>query len=109
MKKTSLKLVSTRFQPKEALPPPEELSKDGQDLWSSVMKEYQIDDSGSLALLAQACHEADKATYFAKIVAKDGPLQKNKYGELKSHPLLKYEAQARQFVVKTLQLLGVVD
>jgi hypothetical protein len=103
--RSNLKLVSSdATQPR----PPENLKQPGRNLWSTVMAEYQIDDSGSLALLAEACLALDRAEEWAAIIAKDGPTIRTKSG-LRDHPLLKHELMARSFLTRTLIRIGIVD
>jgi hypothetical protein len=41
--------------------PPATLGTAGAKLWRSVMSEYDIQDSGGLAILEQACSATDRA------------------------------------------------
>jgi hypothetical protein len=41
--------------------PPRKLGQHGGSLWKAVIGEYQIADSGGLAMLAQACIALDRA------------------------------------------------
>jgi hypothetical protein len=94
--------VTTHTQPPGNLKPP------GKNLWSTVMAEYQIGDSGSLTLLGEACRALDRAEEWAAIIAKDGPTIYTKNG-VRDHPLLKHELMARSFLTRTLIRIGIVD
>ena len=89
--------------------PPSDLHRTGRDLWQTILHEYEIDDSGSLALLVEACRAADRAEQCAKVIERDGPLITSANGNIKDHPLLKVELLQRSFVTRTLIRLGVVD
>ena len=68
--------------------PPATLGKPGATLWRSIMSEYQIEDSGGLAMLEQACAAVDRIAEYAEVIARDGFVIRVKSG-LKDHPLLK--------------------
>ena len=89
--------------------PPSDLHRTGRGLWSTVTKEYELNDSGSLILLGEACRAADRAEQCAKVIARDGPLITSPKGTIKDHPLLKVELLQRSFVSRTLLRLGIID
>ena len=70
------------------------------------MSEYDITDSGSLAMLEQACTAVDRLTEYSAAIDRDGPVVRTKQGT-KEHPLAKLELATRAFVVRTLQRLGL--
>ena len=85
---------------------PSGLGVHGRSLWRRVMKDYNITDCGGLELLYQACAGADRAEDSAAAVARDGSIIQTKSGP-RGHPLIREEMNARAFVVRTLQKLGV--
>jgi len=87
-------------------PAPSALGEAGGNLWRSITSEYQITDSGGIAMLEQACLAADRAKECCDIIAADGAVISTKHG-LKDHPLLRHELAARSFVVRTLARLGL--
>ena len=86
--------------------PPATLGETGTTLWRSITGEYQIEDSGGLAMLEQACRAADRAKECSDIIAADGSMISTKHGP-KDHPLLRHELAARSFVVRTIARLGL--
>jgi hypothetical protein len=86
--------------------PPATLGEPGRTLWSSIMSEYQIADSGGLAMLAQACAAVDRIAECGAVIEQDGMVVRTKSG-VKEHPLLKIELAARAFTVRTLHRLGL--
>lgn len=90
----------------EALPPPSDLGNTGASLWRKVAGEYQFDDPGSIETLHQACLALDRAERCAVAINRDGEVMKGKTGP-RDHPLLRHEAAARSFVVRTLARLGL--
>jgi Phage terminase, small subunit len=71
------------------------------------MAEYRITDRGGIELLAQACQAEDRAESLAEAIAQDGPVVRTRTGIPRSHPACRDELQARAFVVKTLERLGL--
>jgi hypothetical protein len=86
--------------------PPANLGAAGRSLWSSIMTEYDICDSGGRALLGEACAAQDRIAECAAIISRDGPVVMTKHGP-KDHPLLKHELAHRAFTTRTLQRLGL--
>jgi P27 family predicted phage terminase small subunit len=104
VRKNKLTLVSST--PSNPHAPPSTLGKAGASLWRSIMTEYEISDSGGLAMLAQACAAMDRIGECTATIDRDGPVIRTKAGP-KEHPLLKIELSLRSFVVRTLQRLGL--
>jgi hypothetical protein len=103
-KKPPLKLVtaSSGTGPQ----PPRSLGQPGRNLWNSVMAEYDIQDSGGLELLAQACAGLDRAEALRTEIDRDGEVIRSR-GVIRSHPAIKDELAARAFVVRALARLGL--
>jgi hypothetical protein len=105
MKKAQSKLTKPRANPVQ---PPRDLEPPGRALWLAILHEYEIDDSGSRALLAEACRAFDRAEQCAKAIARDGLMIAARNG-FKEHPLLRVELASRSFATKTLLRIGVVE
>ena len=103
-KKPTLKLVSATPAHPGALPP--NLGEHGAKLWRAVMSEYDVQDAGGLAMLAQACEAADRLEALAEHIRNDGEVVRSKSG-LREHPALKHELANRAFIVRTLSKLGL--
>ena len=86
--------------------PSRTLGKHGATLWASIMAEYDIQDSGGIEMLTQACQELDRAESLREQIDRDGDVIRTK-GNLREHPGLKHELAARAFVVRTLARLGL--
>ncbi len=71
-----------------------------------MMSEYEISDSGGLALLEQACAAVDGVAECDAILERDGLMIRGRFGP-KEHPLLKHQLALRAFVCRTLQRLGL--
>jgi hypothetical protein len=85
---------------------PTTLGEAGASLWRTINTEYEIEDSGGLAMLEQACAATDRLAEYGEAIDRDGPVIRTKVG-LKEHPLVKVELATRAFVVRTLARLGL--
>jgi hypothetical protein len=103
-KKPPLKLVKpssvTGSQPSRTL------GKAGATLWSAVMTEYDLQDSGGLEMLLQACAALDRAENLRLEIDRDGEVIRTR-GTVRDHPALKHELANRAFVVRALSRLGL--
>jgi hypothetical protein len=86
---------------------PPGLGEQGQRLWSAVMSEYAIDDSGGRELLRQTAMAVDRLERLRRIINTDGELVEQADGPPKEHPLLRAEHMARSYVAQTLTRLGL--
>lgn len=105
-KKPELRVIGASLGGRPGVTPPSTLDVYGKRLWSSIMAEYAIEDSGGLELLRQACASADRAESCRLRIDAEGELIKTRTG-YRDHPLLRHEAVARAFVVKTLKALNL--
>jgi hypothetical protein len=87
--------------------PPRKLNKHGNSLWNAILRDFVIDDTAGLEILAQICAAADRAERLAATVAKDGETIRTRSG-LKLHPAIAEERAARSFICRQLVKLGVV-
>jgi hypothetical protein len=85
---------------------PAGLGKHGSSLWRRIMAEFNIQDVGGKELLFQACAASDRAEDCREAIKKDGQLISTKGGP-RAHALIREELNARSFLVRTLQKLGV--
>ena len=89
-----------------SISPPRKLGDLGLSLWQSIQDEYRIDDAAGRELLAQACECADRIGRLAAKIDADGEVLETEHGP-KVHPAVKEELAGRNFIVKTLQKLGL--
>jgi hypothetical protein len=102
-KKPRLALVKTT---ETFLEPPRSLHKAGAAMWTSIMQEYRIEDSGGQAMLEQICQAADRVQEFTAIISREGLVVRTKQGP-RDHPLLRHEQAARSFIIRSLHRLGL--
>jgi hypothetical protein len=84
--------------------PPRPLGAHGRALWDSIQAEYHIADAAGVELLTQACTVLDRAEELALEIVKSGFVVNGR-----ANSLVREELQARSFVVRTLQRLGLED
>jgi hypothetical protein len=78
------------------------LDESGIKLWYSVLKQYAIRDIGGLATLELACIARDRATAYAAVIKRDGPMIRGK-----PHALLRHEREERALESRLLTKLGL--
>jgi hypothetical protein len=94
--------------PARPLAPPRPLGKDGQRVWEQIQREYQITDTGGIEVLAQICAAVDRAEQLSEAIERDGLLVPTGNGTaMRGHPAIKDELVCRNFIVRSLQRLGV--
>jgi hypothetical protein len=86
--------------------PPATLGAAGSKLWRSVMTEYDIRDSGGLAILEQACASLDRAESCRVTIAEQGLMITTRSGP-KDHPLIRHETASRALVGRLLARLNL--
>jgi len=86
--------------------PPRKLGDLGLSLWQSIQSEYRVDDAAGRELLAQVCECVDRNGRLAERIDADGEILQTRNGP-KVHPAIKEELAGRNFIVKTLQKLGL--
>ena len=89
-------------------PPPGDLKQSGRDLWISIVREYECDDAGSQAVLAEAARACDMAAACREQITREGLTIPTKNG-VRDHPLIRAALMAQSFMSRTLIRLGAVD
>lgn len=102
-KKPKIKLVASNTTTRK---PPSKFGASGQALWDSVTSEFDISDSGGIALLEQICFAQDRVTQLSELIANDGAVIYVK-NIPKAHPALRDELANRAFITRNLQRLGI--
>jgi phage terminase small subunit len=71
------------------------------------LDEYQIDDDAGLLLLQTALEAYDRMKSAAAQIEADGETIKDRFGQLKPHPLLPTERDARAQMLAALKQLNL--
>jgi hypothetical protein len=103
--KTAFSVVSTL--PLKVPDPPRPLGPAGQQLWESIQGEYNIQDQGGVAMLLVGCQAFDRAEKLRVEIDRDGEVVRLRNGNIRSHPALRDEVQARAQLMRCLEKLGL--
>jgi phage terminase small subunit len=87
--------------------PPADMGPIGRDLWSKLVRDYNISDEHGLAVLAVACRAADRAESCRLAVLKTGLVVKDRFRQTRPHPLLAVERAARAQMLQALKQLSL--
>jgi P27 family predicted phage terminase small subunit len=87
--------------------PPKKLSAEARDLWGSVAREFAVRDAEGLRLLLTACEALDSMRAAERQIAKDGLTCRDRYGGIRSHPLLGTVRDSRMAMLLALKRLGL--
>jgi P27 family predicted phage terminase small subunit len=86
---------------------PEHLGAAGRELWSGILRGYELDESHQRAILASACEAADRQVEAREAIERDGAyIDGGRYG-MKAHPGLAVERDSRLAMVRCLRELGL--
>lgn len=85
--------------------PPKHLERPEAALWRSIVAQFSFDDPASLELLTAAMEAKQRARRCRQIVDKDGERVVDRFGQLRVHPLIAAERDARAAFVRTVEAL----
>jgi P27 family predicted phage terminase small subunit len=86
--------------------PPKHLDPAARRWWAALQREYGIDDAGGLSLLSAAADAWQRARQAREIVAKEGPVITDRFGQPQPHPAVRIEHGARAQLLQALKLLN---
>lgn len=84
---------------------PKHLSATAQDWWNELQAEYPISDSGGRLLLQTALEAFDRMKSAAAEIDRDGETIKDRFDQVKAHPALVAEKDARSQMLAALKQL----
>ena len=87
--------------------PPKHLSRGAQEGWQKLTTEYSIDDEAGKLLLQTALEAFDRMKKAAERIDKDGDAVEDRFGQVKPHPLLNAERDARSQMLAALKQLNL--
>jgi P27 family predicted phage terminase small subunit len=87
--------------------PPRGLNKEARQLWRRIIDEYQIDDGAGLAILRTACETLTVMREAEKTVKTDGLTVRDKFKQVKGHPLLPMIRDSRAQYLAALKQLNL--
>lgn len=87
--------------------PPAGLSVEAKGRWREVVAEYQIADAAGLQILATYCEAFDRMRGAQRRIKAEGQTFKDRFGQLRSHPLLVVERDARAAMLQALRAMNL--
>ncbi len=84
---------------------PKSLTPAGKRMWTELVTSYGITDTGGLLLVQTACEASDRYQAARAAIERDGQTITDKFGQLKPHPLLSAERDARAAMLAALKAL----
>ena len=86
---------------------PKHLSQEAQKIWQAIIDEFQIDDSAGVEILRVSLEAFDRAQAARADIEKRGMMYQDRFGQIKVHPLLCVERDARAAFLAGLKQLGL--
>lgn len=86
---------------------PAHLSKAAKTLWLRIQDSYGIDDDAGILILTTALEAHDRMKQAKSILDADGLTVIDKFGQVKSHPLIPAERDARAAMLSALKQLNL--
>lgn len=85
--------------------PPRHLSASARAWWKKLTADYEIGDAAGELLLTTALEAFDRLQEARKAINRDGAVVKDRFGQLRSHPAVTVERDARSGMVTALRAL----
>lgn len=86
---------------------PTTLSGEAAGWWKRLITEYGIEDEAGLLLLQTALESFQRMRQAQEVIAEDGPQVKDRFDQLKAHPLLTVERDSRAQMMMALKALNL--
>ncbi len=87
--------------------PPKTLSAEARTWWKKLVKEYEIGDPAGFLLLQTALEALDGMRGAQQAIADDGATIKDRIGQLRAHPIITVERDARDAMLAALKALNL--
>jgi P27 family predicted phage terminase small subunit len=87
--------------------PPKHLKRPGRKLFRQIQTEYGITDAGGISLLVRACECQDRLAAVWQIIAEEGEVTKDRYGNPRLHPAMTLEKDARAGFLQAMKQLNL--
>ena len=86
---------------------PKNLGNEARAIWRKLTSEYAITDEGGLEILRTGLEAFDRMRDAQKQIDKDGLTTADRFGQVKAHPLLAAERDARAAYLHALRNLNL--
>lgn len=87
--------------------PPPHLLASGRELWARLIRDFALRDSAARATLAIACECVDRLTQIREVIDREGATVRDRFQQVKPHPLLAAERDARSGFIAAMKALGL--
>jgi len=85
--------------------PPSDLSAEARRLFERIVADYAVGDSGGVTLIVEVCRALDRLNEARRILAADGLVQVDRFGQKKQHVCCAIERDAAQRLHSALRCL----
>jgi P27 family predicted phage terminase small subunit len=87
--------------------PPKGLSPEARAFWNAVQQDFEIEEAASLRLLLTACQSLDRMRQAQALIAKDGIVVRDRFGQLQRHPAATIERDARSAMLHAIKQMNL--
>lgn len=86
--------------------PPKHLSAKARSWFTGLQREYGVSDAAGLALLTAAAESWQRAAEARELIAKEGAVLRDRFGQSVPHPAVRIETAARAQLLQAIRQLG---
>lgn len=86
---------------------PDHLAREEATLFADIVKAYGLHDEVSQKILEESCASLQRARLAREAINRDGMVTRDKWNQLKPHPLLTVERDSRAAALAGLKQLGL--
>ena len=86
--------------------PPRHLSLESRRLWAAILGQYEL-ESHHRTVLTVTLEALDRVRHAQHAIEVDGPFLEDRFGQKRSHPALRAEADARTAFYRGIRELGL--
>lgn len=87
--------------------PPKTLSAEASRWWKKLIEDYDITDEAGFLLLQTGLEAFDRMRGAQDVIRREGLQVKDRFGQMKSHPLLTTERDSRAQMLMALKALNL--
>ena len=87
--------------------PPKHLSTEAKRWWRNIAGEYEITDQAGILVLQAALEAFDRMRQAQNVIAKQGPTVTDRFNQVRVHPLVTVERDARAAMLAALKALNL--
>jgi P27 family predicted phage terminase small subunit len=87
--------------------PPSHLGEPERQIWADVFSDYELESKASIAVLATSLEAHMRARLAREAIAREGMTTTGRDDQVKAHPLLAVERDARQAWLAGIKTLGL--